>query len=396
MYTGPKISKKDLAFGFDTGHGVNNTAIGSRNYKGRPTTNLAAASTTAFSNWSGLTGTSNYYTTTEGRQGIHLTTLTSGGVRFYDTPTITGITGSTLYTISAKIKYNGTTPHVNMFYVRQYHNGSQITEGGKFSTSFMIDLGDGWYRAHRTFTTESTTSYINLQGYQYNANVNLHIQDLQLELGDQTTPFAGHLGARSNTDSLIDKKRNTSIDLSNVSFNTSGQPNFDGTNDYIKITNEPMFFSNSWTYEMVVKFNNNNGSYRGLIWAEGTSSGGTGTQYLFALYNYSYFHYRIQNSTTGWGNTDVTINFTPADYNHIVWQFKNGTTNVYVNGDLLSTDTSRGYYSGLTTQPLYIGTRNDLNYEHDGEIPVFNFYSSFLTAPEIKENYKAYKNRFNI
>jgi len=63
---------------------------------------------------------------------------------------------------------------------------------------------------------------------------------------------------------------------------------------------------------------------------------------------------------------------------------------------LLNTDSSRGRYTGLTNQPLYIGTRNDLQYEFDGNMPVLRFYNSFLTAAQIKQNYKSYKNRFNI
>jgi hypothetical protein len=398
MHTGPNIEKKELVFGFDTGHGVNNTGVGTKNYKGRPTTNLAGEPIPVFSNWSGMGGTSEYYTTSEGRRGIHLVTQNGGGVQFYYIPTITNISSSTQYTVSAKVKYtgSGSNPHTNLFYIRQYHNGSQITEGGKFSTAFLIDIGDGWYRAYRTFTTESTTSYINIQGYQYNDDMNIKIEDIQLEIGNQTTPFAGISGTRSSTNSLIDLKKEVDIDLANLSFDTSGQPHFDGTNDYIKIEEAEKFYTNTWTYEMVVKFNNNNTTYRGLIWGEGGSSSGTGNQYLFALYNYSYFHYRITNATTGWGNTNVNINFTPSEYNHIIWQFKDGTCNIYVNGELLNTDSSRGHYTGLTTQPLYIGVRNDLQYDFDGNMPVLRFYNSFLTAAQIKQNYKSYKNRFNI
>ena len=122
MYTGPNIKKRGLVFGFDTGYGVNNTAVATRNYKGRPTTNLAGEPVPAFSNWSGMGGTSEYYTTSEGRRGIHLVTQNGGGVQFYYIPTITNISSSTQYTISAKVKYtgSGTSPHPNLFYVRQY------------------------------------------------------------------------------------------------------------------------------------------------------------------------------------------------------------------------------------------------------------------------------------
>ena len=84
----------------------------------------------------------------------------------------------------------------------------------------------------------------------------------------------------------------------------------------------------------------------------------------------------------------------PTNYNHIVWQFNNGTSKIYLNGQLLNTDTSRGAYNGLTSQPLCIGSRNDLLYEMNGDIPVVNFYNRELTAAEILQNYNAQKSRF--
>ena len=170
---------------------------------------------------------------------------------------------------------------------------------------------------------------------------------------------------------------------------TTGTITFDGVDDHVVVNSASEFFTNAWTYEMVVKFDNNNGTHQGLVWAEGG-----GNQYLITLYNYQYFHYRIQNSSTGWANTDVNISFTPTNYNHIVWQFNNGTSKIYVNGQLLNTDTSRGAYSGLTDRPLYIGCRNDLVYEFDGDMPMLIFYNRELTAAEVLQNYNAQKNRF--
>jgi hypothetical protein len=121
MYTGPHLIKDNLVFAYDTGYGVNNTATNSRHYQGKPTSNLSNDMTKYFNNWSGMTGSTSYYTTEKGNQGVHLITTNGGGVQFYASSTITNISASTEYTVSATIKYSGTTPHVNMFYVRQYH-----------------------------------------------------------------------------------------------------------------------------------------------------------------------------------------------------------------------------------------------------------------------------------
>ena len=153
-----------------------------QSYKGEPTVNLAGSIVKRFSNWSGLTGTTEYYTTSSGDQGVKLVTTASGGVQWYSFSTIYNIQASTQYTISATVKYTGGTPHPNLLYVRQYDGNGQTSESGKFTTANVRDLGGGWKRIWRTFTTDSTTTHINLQGYEYNTGKTIYIQDLQFEL----------------------------------------------------------------------------------------------------------------------------------------------------------------------------------------------------------------------
>ena len=187
--------------------------------------------------------------------------------------------------------------------------------------------------------------------------------------------------------------------LTNATFNSSnrGTISFDGTNDYVLLTDGSRWFTNQWAYEFAVKFNGNSGTYQGILWGEGVTGGGSGYQKLFTLYNYSYFHYRIYNSTTSWTNTNYTPSgFTPTSYNHLVWQFNNGTTNIFINGSLVHTDTSRGAYSGGTDSPLYIGCRNDLAYDLNGQIGFMKRYNRILTASEVLQNYNATKSRFGL
>ena len=405
---GPNTEKDNLVFGYDTGYGVNNTATNSRYYQGKPTSNLSNDMTKYFNNWSGMTGSTSYYTTDRGNQGIHLITTNSGGVQFYASSTIYNISANTLYTVSATIKYSGTTPHVNMFYIRQYHNGSQITEGGKFSTSFMIDLGGGWYRAYRTFTTTSTTSYINLQGYQYSNGVNLKIQDLQFEIGNQLSPYAGSLGTRTSTESLIDLKRTTDIDLSNVSFDSTGQPEFDGTDDYIELGDSLNSIGSNATFEIVFKATETSDNYRIMLgWGNGNSnysgihigswtSGYTDESFHVTLnssiltmlvrkghsfYKDNTFHHAIV--TVGTNNYSIWIDGVEQTFT-----FAQGSQSTILNNAI-------GYNSNITSQ---IGRRpygGGTGY-FKGDLPVMKVYDKILSNEEIKQNYNAYKNRFNI
>lgn len=292
--------------------------------------------------------------------------------------------------------YSKTTAGANGF-----HDGQANS-----STSYNTELGT-WQRVYQTYITSNVrdlnSTYLSIYMYgHYNVRATVKIADVQLEIYDHPTAYqefdgsATYTQTRSSTQSLIDLTKTTNIDVSSVTFDSDGLPTFDGANDRIAITDASKFYSNVWTWEFVIKFNSNSGTYQGIVWGEGATGGGSGYQYLLTLYNYTYFHYRIYNTTTQWANTNVNINFTPTEYNHIVWQFDNGTTKIYINGELLHTDISRGLYSGGTTSPLYIGSRNDLVYNFNGNLPVAKHYNKTLTAQEIKQNFKAYKNRFNL
>jgi hypothetical protein len=230
------------------------------------------------------------------------------------------------------------------------------------------------------------------------ANAVLRLTNIQIEAKSHETPFVN--GTRSSTQGLLDLTGDILIDISNVSFDSNAHPDWDGANDYIALSQDPKWFTNEWAYEFVFKSDTNTGTYQGLIWAEGAvESGYSGYQKLLAFYNHQYFHYRVYSSATGgWQPfTNFTpSNFTPTNYNHIVWQFFNGTTNIAINGEIVHTNSDRSTYDGGSNSKLYLGTRNDLAYDLNGQIPYFKRYSRLLTAEEIKSNFNAIKGRFNI
>ena len=401
MYTGPHIIKDGLVFGYDTGYGIADNVTGTRFYPGKPGTNLVTGQATAFSNWSGLTGTSTYYTTAEGNQGVHLITTSGGGVQFYSSPTITGISASTQYTVSATIKYSGTTPHPNLFYVRQYHNGSQITEGGQFSTGIMVDLGNGWYRAYRTFTTTSTTSYINLQGYQYSSGVNLKIQDLQFELGGSLTPYNGVNGTRSSTASLIDLKETIDIDVSSMSFDSTGQPEFDGTDDilYANAENDYPYPYHSW--EVWFKTNQvDSGGTAGLV---GLDYGRT--MYLTAT-NGGNIVYTLYSNMSSPNVLVLSIsggtNLLDNEWHQVVCSRGASAAEIWVDGSLVKTASNGGQatwnginqWSGMAAR--FGDNPNNSGLKFTGPIPIIKIYNKQLSGAEVLQNYNAQKSRFGL
>ena len=386
MYTGPKLTNNNLVFGYDTGYGIANAALPTRFFKGKPTTNLASGLVKTFNSWSNLQGQTDYYTR-EGSQGVFLQVTTSGGVQWHGSNQINNVSSSTVYTISATIKWTGVTPHTNLFYVRQYNASSnQVVEGGHFSTSYMIDLGDGWYRAYRTFTTTSTTTYLRIQGYQYSANANIYYQDEQLELGGQLTPYPGDGATRSNTASLIDLTKATDLTLSAISYDSTGQPDYDGTDDYINLGDyAPIRLGTNFTIECVVRpeedkwmyfFWKGYGSNNSLAWGRHSS----GDNWFFStMINGAY-----QNSYMG----TATLN----KYCHLVATYDGANLRLYENGDLKTTS-AKTHDMLTSSSPAGIGGPSRY---WNGKIPVTKIYSKVLTTEEVVSNFNAYKNRFNI
>jgi hypothetical protein len=365
-------------------------------YRGEPTTNLANfnVATSGFNSDTpgNLTQTSNSSEVTyQGRLSRKMV-VGAGFWNAYIYSYNTGIS-NTVFAISYKVKTADGT-HPNTIITGAYIYGSA---GSFLPAPTFTYLNDGWYLASMLYNGTSMTLN-NLTGMYGNGGPKtFYIVDYQAEAKSHATPFTPAGTTRSVTQGLLPLVGNLSIDLSNVSFDSNAQISLDGSSDYVKISQNNNFFTNEWAWEMVVKFTANTGTYQGLVWAEGDTGGGSGLQYLLTLYNHTYFHYRITNATTGWTNTDTsTISFTPSNYNHIVWQFNNGVVNIYINGTLFHTDSSRGAYNGGTNSPVFVGARNDGAYSSAIQPSVIKQYNRTLSAGEVRQNYLHYKTRFNL
>jgi hypothetical protein len=380
MYVGPNIVKNGLIFGIDTGYGVADNSTATRFYPGEPTINYGENSMSVYgSYWTNIGREGNTHTIYR-HAGASSSTIAMAPNIFSGLPvgTVTTISG---YLYKNGVPYNTTSNTISTYNTTISH---ETRDDGYFRYTQSLNYTNGSWNIHAVLISSPVEGDT------------IILKDLQMEVNTHSTPYLKYNTSRSSTQSLIDLTRTSTIDVANVSFDSIGQPVFDGANDRIAITDASKFYSNVWTWEFITKFNSNSGTYQGLVWGEGATGGGSGYQYLFTIYNFTYFHYRIYNTATQWTNTNVNIDFTPTEYNHIVWQFDNGNTKIYTNGELLYTDTSRGAYSGGETSPLYIGSRNDLVYNFNGSLPVAKHYNRILTAQEVQQNYNAYKNRFGL
>ena len=406
MYTGPHLIKDNLVFGYDTGYGIADNETPTRFYPGMPTANLnadpyhstkSAGDTVTLATWGGDTGVGSFEVNTSPPGGgmmfiNHNTSNPAGtGGTYTDFPT-------TRYTLT-----NGVT------YTRSWWAKADDTRGASghicscnrdstntYIVGSSVSLTTEWQRYSHTFTyTGPTSNDWQFRHIIYDAS-KVYIANVQLEVGSVVSPFVD--GTRSSTQSLIDLTKTASIDVSNVSFDSTGQPNFDGTDDYIDLANNLQAGETTASWEFVVKFDvthdDDTSTYRQLYIQEASVWIG---QY------YDYIGLDIRKDNNAWfdgdGGRNTTSKIGPVDANiwyHVVFTFNNGVMKGYLNGVLGFTTTKSGMTQGLKTgtTPRRIGRRS--GQPLNGDMPVVKMYDKDLSAVQVKQNYNAYKNRFDL
>ena len=405
MYSGPHTHTDGLVFGYDAG--IN------RFNNGMPGTNITTGNNLRWTGANNGTGfESNGYEET-----VYIPTLGNRLVRSMDIyndygssgnccPSLFGygdgrtVIGSTVYSYQIIYKTVSGYTHPNFMYHYEYNSsGGYLTEYGVHTTGQRTHLGDGWYHAWNTFTTQATAASINtgLWYYQYNIRDKVSVAAISIVQGSNIRPPQQIIPSnttRSTTNSLIDVERTTSIDVSNVSFNSSGAPYFDGTNDYINVPTSVFPAMNQITIELVnygIDARNSSviaGGIGGnqdlnihLPWGDGNIYWDVGRPfnrvYKAAGSDYIGWHHWVFTKNTSTGIMNIYRD-------GVLWAQNTGQTSSIIS--LSGGTVSIGRYSNGSTNAYY----------HNAIVPVLKVYNTELTATEIYNNYLAYKNRFNI
>lgn len=315
-----------------------------------------------FGNWGGLTGSSTSYTSSYGN-AVYLNTIIGGGVNWwYSVNGGQACSSSTQYVITARVKYTGssTTPHPNLFYVRQYNSsGTQTSESGKFSTTNMIPLTDGWYLAWAYFTTDATATSFYVHGYEYNANMNIWLEDIQCKLaGLSDISGNGYNASLTGT---------PAINTGYMQFNTSTYA-------------QSMVNLSSGTSTIMV-------ASRYISGTNGRTIGGVNNNYLLG------HHGGLQNRFYSEGWVDY------GDTSDSTWKIYAGTSdtitdlyNLYTNGVLRSSNNGGSQGANGIQLNGYGGT-----YERsDCQIGIVLAYNRVLSAAEVNQNFNALRGRYGI
>lgn len=312
----------------------------------------------------------------------------------------TQLSGSTVYMYEIIYKCASGYTHPNYMYHYEYRaDNTYNTEYGVFDTSRQISLGDGWYYGWGEFTTQATTAdgYFGLWYYNYNTRDKVSIASISLQQGSSVLPPRQIIPSnttRTTTQSLIDVVGSNTLDVTDVSFNASGNIVFDGTNDVVTAPNSTALDNQTFTLESV--FYTDVLSQYGFLFEKGTVN----TQYSH-FFEGSYFVFR----TMGLSNQDLTISpstnaFVQSRFNHVVCTYESGIKKIYVNGVLANSATgitgTVGTNNGGMSIGAYGGYSGGHSYWFNGQIPVTKIYNRAITAGEVKQNYNHYKTRFNL
>ena len=230
--------------------------------------------------------------------------------------------------------------------------------------------GGGWVGC---FGYSSYTSYTGTAGGK-----KAYITGIQYEYTTQPTSFT--TGTRSATQGLLPLIGNSTIDLSNMSFDSNAQMVFDGTNDYVD-TDFPATTLNTPTIEAVVYRSTATGRYEAIIQNNIASDDAL---YVYPDGRLGFWPCSVSSLTVPTGQwTYVAVSYNGTNLTYCV----NGVTETItaICADITDWDFLRIGGHGVSDGERWIG-----------KIVVSRVYNRALSAAEIQQNYRHYKTRFNL
>lgn len=324
----------------------------------------------SWSAWGGLTGSSVAYTSKYG-QGVHLNTIVGGGVEWCgNTASYISCIGSAQYIITARIKWNGTIPHPNIFYVRQRAaGGAQTSESGKFSTANTKLLSDGFYYAWAYFTTDATAIDFYVHSYEYNGGMDIWLENMKCRRAG-----LADLSGNGNHGTFYNNLDYSSLNCGSIVF--------DGVSDYIECGNSTSLHqTNSIT--MSAWINPTSTTSLGNIMSKNSNSG---------------YRFRIDSTANAvwWyvsGNALQGGQCPNGSWSHCLVSGNSSGLKIYVNGNLVASNAVAFTPTTASAGNLLIGTVGGSEY-FNGKISQALVYNRELSASEVRQNFEATKSKF--
>ena len=368
MYTGPNIVKDGIIFYYDTGN--------SKSYKGEPTTNLILFNVTVanFSNDYGsnlVSQTANYSITYKGRPSLKIVSTAQWNLYRAGRAGNFAETSSAVFTFSWKMKWSdGKVP---------VFGGYIYTDGYYYYPSVTVSaIDDGWYLCQTSAT--GTSAPLWLTGFNSTQTGTCYVTDWQAEAKSHASEFITSNTTRSVTQGLLPLTTKTTLDLSNVSFDSNGTIIFDGTNDYFDI-NQNFGILSQYTIEYVAY---SNGGTKMPI-----SSRTTTNFYKYGDASWYYTHGGVGGEF--YHGTSPAIS---GDIHYVI-RYDGSNVKVWRNNNYAGAQASTG--TADFSDGFKVGWwTGGGSYAWNGKIPIIKIYNKALTTDEVSIYYNAIKTRFNI
>lgn len=385
MKIGSNIITDGLVFGYDADD------RSTRFYKGEPTTNYVVGN--------GYYGDGTNQTI-GAKGGVEITddSLKYNGLRtilwtpgiaynWYVHSTNLSSSTSTVWTFSCFVKRDdGGTLGSSSNYIRCYmyypsSDGSSVVE--------YEDMGDGWYRVYRTRI--GTINSITLAGLTGLAPEHkFYISGWVLEKKSHPTQPININTTRLNNQSLYNFYNKTPIELTNVSFDNTAHPYFDGTDDYIDTGYGANLNMSTTTISICLIIKTNDINLNTIFLSSGQTRGNANSnaRFYFSTYN-GYWDMGINTSSWG-GNTTAPVT---TEWTHIGIVSSGSLVKLYVNGIY---KTQKSYTSFLLNDNILLGRHDPNSYHWNGYISNVRIYNKILNDDDILFDFNQYKKRFNI
>lgn len=305
---------------------------------------------------------------------------------------------STTYTYSIVYKCTSGYTHPNFMYRYEYTSGgSYVTEAGIFDTAKQISLGDGWFWAWNTFTTQATTAQIVFRSfyYQYNVSDIFYMARVMVTPGDYTQlnpRFWPALGTtRTSTQVFSDPLLNNTFTASNLTYASNGTIGFNGSTSRITCPSIPALdFAGSqqytvmaWIYPLL-----GGGTWHGIV------SKGESQQYAFTVNSPgAYIHYETNQGGVG-ALDSAGGSITQNAWQYVGIRFDGTNKTIWKNGEIIATQAA-AVNSTSNTEQLRIGEGN-ANELFNGNITQVAIYNRALSNNEVMQNFNATRGRYGI
>ena len=264
---------------------------------------------------------------------------------------------------------------------------------GDGSSGFGV-LQDNGKRVTALFTPPSAGSWVEALFLGNNTPASgiydiIYYRNYQVEVNSHPTQFTP--SSRSATQGLLPLVNNSTIDITNVSFNSNAQIVFDGSNDTISVNSYPAIeLVDNVSVEYVYKRLSTNpildviaNKYHSTGWELFCTTANT---FALAGRNGDGTYYSTSNAAYTMQNNQ---------YYHLVAIKEGLSWRLYVNGELYSYLTANTVGTWSNNGILQIGGEGN-GYYPNMELPILKIYNQVLTAAEVQQNYQALRFRFRI